>query len=381
MTGRLVVMGSGELAPRLVATHRAGIAASGATRVTILDTPFGFQENADELVARIRAFFATSLSLDAEVATLRHPDTTTSARALATVRASRYVFAGPGSPTYALGVWQQVGMGEALRAVVTSGGTVAFASAAALTLGSHTIPVYEVYKAGEQPHWRPGLDVFAVVGLGVPVVPHWNNAEGGTHDTSRCFIGRRRFEALMADVPTGALGVDEHTAATVDLGDDTLSVSGQGAVTLWSPAGEERVTSGESVPLDTVRRHLVGGSPAKAVVNPSPPTSGDLPTAGEATEADALLAWVLALEEAAATGDQDRPALRDAIVRLVELSVEGLTDPAERVGPFVELVLDTRRRLRSMGDYATADALRDGLVALGVEVRDGPEGTAWSLRH
>ena len=130
-----------------------------------------------------------------------------------------------------------------------------------------------------------------------------------------------------------------------------------------------------------MRRHLVGGSPAKAVVNPSPPTSGDLPTAGEATEADALLAWVLALEEAAATGDQDRPALRDAIVRLVELSVEGLTDPAERVGPFVELVLDTRRRLRSMGDYATADALRDGLVALGVEVRDGPEGVAWSLRH
>ena len=35
---------------------------------------------------------------------------------------------------------------------------VLFASAAALTLGSHTMPVYEIYKAGIDPHWVPGLE-------------------------------------------------------------------------------------------------------------------------------------------------------------------------------------------------------------------------------
>src|SRR2546430_10964210 len=62
--------------------------------------------------------------------------------------------------------------------------SVVFASAAALTLGSHTVPVYEIYKAGVEPAWVPGLDlVRRATGLPAVLIPHYDNAEGGHHDT------------------------------------------------------------------------------------------------------------------------------------------------------------------------------------------------------
>ena len=67
------------------------------------------------------------------------------------------------------------------------------------------------------------------------------------------------------------------------------------------------------------------------------------------------------------------------LVDLGRAAADGLTDPAEVVGPFVELLLALRTDLRGKGDYAGADAVRDGLVAIGVEVRDTPEGTEWVL--
>ena len=50
--GRLILMGSGEVSGRLVATHRLGIEAVGAREVLVLDTPYGFQENAPLLSER-----------------------------------------------------------------------------------------------------------------------------------------------------------------------------------------------------------------------------------------------------------------------------------------------------------------------------------------
>nr|MBA2624039.1 hypothetical protein [Acidimicrobiia bacterium] len=77
--------------------------------------------------------------------------------------------------------------------------------------------------------------------------------------------------------------------------------------------------------------------------------------------------------------DQGRSVLRSMVLRLGEVARSGARDPAEVVGPFVEAVLDARTRARSGGDYAAADALRDQLVAAGVELRDSPEGTDWRL--
>ena len=41
---------------------------------------------------------------------------------------------------------------------------------------------------------------------------------------------------------------------------------------------------------------------------------------------------------------------------------------------------NARTRARGARDWATADALRDRLMAAGVELRDGGDGTDWVLR-
>ena len=93
-----------------------------------------------------------------------------------------------------------------------------FASAAALTLGIATVPVYEIYKCGEDPHWLEGLDVTSAAGIRAAIIPHYDNNEGGTHDTRFCYLGERRLSIMERDLPEGAfvLGVDEHTACTFD---------------------------------------------------------------------------------------------------------------------------------------------------------------------
>ena len=66
-------------------------------------------------------------------------------QALNRVRAADYLFAGPGSPTYALRQWAGTQVPDLVRAKLRHGGAVTFASAAALTLGRFTVPVYEIY--------------------------------------------------------------------------------------------------------------------------------------------------------------------------------------------------------------------------------------------
>ena len=131
----------------------------------LLDTPYGFQENADDITARARQYFRASVGHDVTVAGWRSADTDglTRERALTALRAALWVFAGPGSPTYALRAWRDTALPRVLRETVFRGGTLVFASAAALTLGSHTVPVYEIYKAGLRPYWEPGLDLVAAL--------------------------------------------------------------------------------------------------------------------------------------------------------------------------------------------------------------------------
>lgn len=380
MAGRLVVMGSGEIAPSMVATHRRALRDGGADRVTILDTPFGFQENADELTDRIAAYFRTSLSVRTEVASLRSTAATPADREvfLRAIRRSPYVFAGPGSPTYALRVWRKTGLAGVLRAKLADSGTVVLASAAALTAGSKTIPVYEIYKVGSDPFWADGLDLTGHLGLPLVVVPHWNNAEGGTHDTSHCFIGRRRFDRLAEDLEVGVLGVDEHTAASLDFAAGTLTASGAGEVTMTGDTTRV-LESGETVGLD-VAAHILGGPPSITMPVDTRDDRG-FDAAMDAGDVHAALAAALSLEESAAGGeDGTRSELRRVVTELALAAETGLGDPRERVAPFVSVLLDLRQRARSEGRWAEADAVREGLEAAGVEVRDTPDGPEWELR-
>lgn len=379
MAGRLVVMGSGEIAPSMVATHRRALRDGGADRVTIVDTPFGFQENADELTDRISSYFRTSLTVETEVATLRSTAAGPAEREvfLRMIRRSPYVFSGPGSPTYALRVWHEAGVAEVLRAKLAASGTVVLASAAALTAGTKTIPVYEIYKVGMEPFWAEGLDLTGHLGLPLVVVPHWNNAEGGTHDTSHCYIGRRRFDRLVADLEVGVLGVDEHTAASLDFSTGTLTASGAGEVTLVGD-GMRVLESGETVGLEVVAEILGTAPAASAITAPTGVAAFD--DALESGDARSVLAAALDLEQAAANGgDGERSELRRAITELAVAAESGLVDPRRRIAPYVGILLEVRDRARSEGRWTEADAIRDALAAVGVEVRDTPDGSEWEL--
>ncbi|MFP5332421.1 MAG: hypothetical protein ACLGHX_08705 [Acidimicrobiia bacterium] len=378
VSGRLVVMGSGETAPTMVGPHRAAIQAAGADAVVVLDSPFGFQENVDELTDRLREHFENSLETPVRVARLRRVDANPLevARARSEVETARCVFAGPGSPSYALSVWRAHGIGELLTGVIRRGGSVTLASAAALTAGSHTLPVYEIYKVGEDPYWLEGLGVLAVFGIRAAVIPHWNNAEGGTHDTSRCYVGERRLRMLEQGLDCGLIGVDEHTAAVFDGAAGRLVAEGKGTVTIRGR--EERVVkSGEWLDFDQVIE-MVGSAPQRPDAGVPMQTASFRDALAEG-DVDGVVAAMLDAEARIDTDPSLRPELRSMIVRLGEAARQGVVDPREVVGGFVELLLELRRDARQAHRYEQSDQIRDGLAELGVEVRDAPDGAEWVL--
>jgi cyanophycinase-like exopeptidase len=267
----LTVMGSGETAPTMVKVHRRVTAQLGAvTRADVpagggpdpapvhgllLDTPFGFQTNAPEIAARAVSYFRESVGADLEVAGIRCGADLAGEHGqeiVARMAALPLIFSGPGSPSYALRQWKGTLVPSMLSEKLTVGGAVTFASAAALTLGSHTVPVYEVYKVGEEPHWLEGLDLLRPLGLPVVLIPHYDNAEGQTHDTRYCYLGEERLSRMESELPDGTfvLGVDEHTALCFDLEAASAAVIGHGAATVRVRGHSRRIDAGETVPLE-----------------------------------------------------------------------------------------------------------------------------------
>jgi hypothetical protein len=338
------------------------------------------------------------------VASFRSADIDAMAResAFERVRAAGYVFSGPGSPSYALRQWDQSAIPELLRAKLRDGGCVCFASAAALTLGVVTVPVYEIYKVGAEPQWLDGLDLLAATGLRAAVIPHFDNAEGGNHDTRYCYLGERRLRSLEAQLPTDAfvLGVDEHTACVFDLDAGTASVTGLGGVTVRR-GGEQRVIpTGTTVGIEELATG--GDSPAAVVtrVEPAAATAASpLLTSADRLEAefdaalaagdlDAAVSALLSLDDELAAWsadtlqsdepDQVRARLRSMLVRLAQ-ATNAVGARAALVAPLVDALLAARALARDAGRFADADALRDQLTGMGVEVNDSREGSAWRL--
>jgi hypothetical protein len=402
MARLLVLMGSGETTPTMVTPHQRILAGVGDGSRLVLDTPYGFQENADELSARTLEYFAHNVGQTVEIASLR--DAATAGIIGAEVVADRvadaaWVFAGPGSPTYFAQQLLATPVPDALRRRLTAEGRTGasvFASAAACTVGRLAIPVYELYKVGDPPHWREGLDLLRPVGLDAIVVPHYDNAEGGTHDTSCCYIGERRLRTLETnlDAATWVLGVDEHTAAVVDLDARVLRVEGRGRVVLRVKGAEHAVPSGSSITLDEVldvvsglgavhdradgegaaARRTAGGaarSPDDEVDTFATAVGrGDLVAAAEVTAA--LLGAGIADETVRAR------TVRQVAV-LARIAQAGMHEHRELVAPHVDLLLDLRRAARDERRFADADAIRDALVAAGIEVRDGAGETRWEF--
>jgi hypothetical protein len=302
-----------------------------------------------------------------------------------------------------------------------------------------TVPVYEIYKVGEAPRWLEGLNLLAATGLNAAVIPHFNNAEGGNHDTRYCYLGAGRLqvmEAALAELDSTAfvLGVDEHTGLILDLGAGTATVVGLGVVTVRADGRSAELATGSEMAISRLAEmadDLRHGPPGQANSPSQANSPGGASADADAASADAggpsatepsgpvgalnrspLLAaidrWEAEFEAAlsgrdAATAvgailglddelqawsrdtlqsdeaDRGRAALRGMIVRLGEAAGGGLRDPAEVVGPFVEALLELRTSARHDKRWADADRVRNQLVALGVETHDAPDGTTWSL--
>lgn len=230
----LVLMGSGENSPAMVTPHQNILKKFGKeSRRINLDTPYGFQENVDEMTEKIRKYFAVNVGYEIEDINLRGPQEE-SAQALEKISAADWIFAGPGSPTYVLKTWQATGVDQQLKSLIQRGALV-LASAAAMSIGAKVMPVYEMYKVGDDPFWHPGFNLLEeAIGLRAAVIAHYNNAQGGTHDTRFCFAGEKRMRVLetMLDNDTGILGIDEHTGISFDLEAGTFEAFGKGKVTV-----------------------------------------------------------------------------------------------------------------------------------------------------
>lgn len=408
MSGLLVIMGSGETAPTMVKPHRSLFERVGDRAAVLLDTPYGFQSNADDISARAMAYFAASVGRTVDVVSWRtvpEPGLVRE-RAMATLGQAGWVFAGPGSPTYALRQWRDTPVEECFTSIVGRGGVLLLASAAALTLGSHTVPVYEIYKAGITPRWEAGLDlVQEICGLPAVVIPHYDNAEGGNHDTRFCYLGERRLSMMEQELPAESfvLGVDEHTAVVLDPAARTATVVGNGTMTVRRAGASTVYASGTVVDFDALAAGSSSTVDSPVAVTDSavaPPVAASLVGTAEeagarfdaalaARDVDGCVECILDLQQSLVDwsadtltsdeGDRARARLRSMIVKLGELASVGAKDPRDVVGPFVEAMLELRRRARDSKDFGTSDWIRDHLVEAGIEVRDTPTGAEWHL--
>lgn len=308
-------------------------------RVAILETPAGFEPNSDRVAGRIGEFLVERLqNYQPQVTlvparrrgTLHSPEVP---EVVAPLFDSDVIFLGPGSPTYAVRQLQDTLAWHALCARHYLGTAVVLASAATIAAGRHALPVYEIYKVGEDLHWRQGLDFFGSFGLALSFVPHWNNHDGGAElDTSRCYMGRARFDALRSLLPPEEtfVGIDEHTALAIDFVAATCRVLGRGGVTLLRHGAETVMPHGRSFDLAEL-------GPARRPERPV-----NVPPA----------VW----QQAKAAAPQHAP-------------VEGDTPPA-----WIQDLAAQRHAARARREWLAADALREQIEAQGWRVQDTPDG-------
>jgi hypothetical protein len=298
------------------------------------------------------------------------------AAAVAAIREANLIFAGPGSPTYAIRQWRESPVWQAVVEGFESGADLLFASAASIALGRFAVPVYEIYKAGEDPFWAEGLDLMSRLGLSLAIVPHFDDSSGGDNYDSRfCYMGAKRFDQLQERLPSDVtiLGIDAYTGICFDPNTRSAGVAGQGGVTLIGEAGSKRYEAGAELPFEAFRsgaREVIPTFDAATAV--SGYEFSDEPLDGDPVNEIARYVERLG----SLTGNEKV----DLLAR-----VQVLRDGAANASPeteehLVNLVIELREALRSAKRYDLADRARDLLDSLGFELNDTPQGTQWNRR-
>jgi len=332
--GQIAFLGSGETSlagGRIFETLAKNI--NEPLRIALLETPAGFELNSAQVVGKVGEFMKTRLQNykpAVDVIPARKKDSDYSPNDPEIIKPLLYanmIFLGPGSPTYAIRQLKDSLAWDVLRARHRLGATLIFASAATISVGAHALPVYEIYKVGQDVHMVDGLNFFSDFGLHVSFIPHWNNAEGGVDlDTSRCFVGMDRFNEWCNLVPSEniTLGLDEHTGIIMDIASGKCEVSGVSSVSLVSDCDPVMHPSGTKFPLSEIGEITI----------PDPIESGISPNA-----------WKMVVN--APPIEDDRPP--DEVI-----------DLAER-----------RLAARAEKNWAESDRLRDEIITQGWTVQDG----------
>lgn len=331
--GRIILFGSGETSAggRKIYDWLLSQTAQ-PIQVAVLETPAGFEPNSAQVAGQVADFIRLRLQNHHPQVTIvpaRKRGTAFSPddpAIVAPLRQANVIFLGPGSPTYTVRQLSDSLAWRTLLARHRQGAALILASAATLAASASTLPVYEIYKVGEDLHWRHGLDFFGPYGLSLVFIPHWDNTDGGAAlDTSRCYMGQTRFEQLLALLPADStvIGLDEHTALVLDLAGGACQVMGRSGVTLLK-AGQEQ-------------RFLAGQTFAPTELGPYRLPSDFLPALSVVTETSA--------------------------------------PPAQMEPPLEVLaLLEQRQAARAQREWASADTLRQQMTGLGWQVLDTPTG-------
>jgi hypothetical protein len=344
-----------------------------------LDTTAGFETNIDAIVKKAIEYYRHHLQTELRVARYRHAkgvSTAETAAAISEIRAADFFFAGPGSPTYAIKQWRDSPVWEAIVRQFDAGAHTLFASAAAITLGRFSLPVYEIFKAGHDPFWEDGLDLLGRLGLKVAVVPHFNDTSGGENFDSRfCYVGARRFDMLQEQLPPDVtiLGIDAYTAVTLDPRTESVAVAGQGGITIISGGAPVHYESGSTIPFSAC--HSSARKVAPTVSEEK--IYGGYEYSDERGPEPALDSISAYLESLDSLAEKEKIQLMAQVQRLRE---EQSSHTPGHEDALVDLILELRAALRELGRYDLADRARDVLTDLGFAIGDAPKGSTWTRR-
>lgn len=365
--GRLVFFGSGETSPsgRRVFDYVLR-KLPPQPKIALLETPAGFELNSAQVIGRVADFIRHRLqnySPQISIIPARKrgtPFSPDNPQILTPLLDADLIFMGPGSPTYAVRQLRDSLAWQTILARHRLGATLVLASAASIAFSAFALPVYEIYKVGEDLHWKNGLDFFGPYGLPLVFIPHWNNTDGGEElDTSRCFIGQARFAQLMDMLPPDmtVMGIDEKTALIMEPKEEVCQVIGLGGVTL--------IHTGHAHIAEVAHSEIARQNNLEQVVNSrqghvhqyqngdhfalSECCPLDLPSSGEGIPPQV---WQTALD--AQKNSLPEPRLT----------------PSQQILDLVE----ERQRARAEKDWSRSDMLRQQILELGWQIKDTPQG-------
>ncbi|MCP4540548.1 MAG: hypothetical protein GY832_25710 [Chloroflexi bacterium] len=98
-SGTITLIGSGEMSPSMATVHRAVMSGlAEPVHAIFLDTPAGFELDADQILVRVNEYFKRHLNLDLAVVSFKSAAAATQTSikyALRELCRANYIFAGP----------------------------------------------------------------------------------------------------------------------------------------------------------------------------------------------------------------------------------------------------------------------------------------------